>query len=124
MLVQLILRDGTPNRATRDTRPAGTLHIVEIHHYLWLVEGKHALCIREGALARGAESFVAQHGRIDLNKKAMNLTAKGSKVMCKGFVQSKETEQELNFDSLCRLVESGQVDGVNYIAVPTTVWQR
>jgi len=76
-----------------------------------------------------SESFVGIHGRIDLErKKTLEKIAKGSKLMAKGFVQSSVTADDFNFDTLCQLVETGDVvkngECQSYIAVPTTVWQR
>ena len=57
-----------------------------------------------------SESFVGIHGRIDLErKKTLEKIAKGSKLMAKGFVQSSVTADDFNFDTLCQLVETGEV---------------
>ena len=69
--------------------------------------------------------FVEVHGPTDLkNKKTQKKIRAGSKVMAKGFQQSAVTAGDLNFDTLCQLVETGEVKGEHFIAVPTTVWQR
>ena len=72
-----------------------------------------------------SEKFVEDHGLIDLkNEKVQKKIRAGSKVMAKGFQQSVVTAGDLNFDTLCQLVETGEVKGVTFIGVPTTVWQR